>query len=152
MHNLLSEVPNGELFQWRGSHSDFVTVATILAGMTPGGFRAPDIHEKIDAMGEVLLKVIHIDIAPYPDFKSMHEAVPPSIELVLKMMDIIEKKIVFNDMIEDTGVEASEETQIDDLISTLMGYEMVRRLSPYVQFTSGDDNGAPWLGHGDQDL
>jgi hypothetical protein len=137
MYNPLSNVPNEELFQWNGSHSDFVTMVILMTGVSPQGFDDPEIQEKIEAMGEILLNIIKIDITPYPDFKTMYAEVPPSPNLILKIMECLEKHVAFDEMIDGTGVEASLETQAEELYGTLMGWEMVRRLGPYVQFGPG---------------
>lgn len=139
--NPLSNIPSEELFQWNGSHSDFVTMVILMTGVSPNAFDDPEIQEKIKAMGEILLNIVQIDITPYPDFKSMYAVVPPSPDLILKMMDHLEKQVAFDDVIDGTGIEPSVETQADELFSTMMGWEMVRRLTPYVEYAPGNDPG-----------
>jgi len=138
MHNIFSAMSNEDLFQWNGSHSDFITFAILATRLSGTDFDDPQFSEMLDATGESLVHMINIDIAPYPDFTTMRQTIPPSTDLVLKMMDCLAGQLAFDDAVESTGVELSAESQSEDLISTMMGFEMARRLSLLSRGENGD--------------
>ena len=137
MFNIFSAVPSKELFQWQGSQGDFVTFAMLVTRLSGTDFEDPGFPERLHATGQGLLSMISIDIAPHPDFASLYEAVPPSIGLILRMMDCVQNQMAFQEVIENTGVEPSAETQSEQMANVMMGYEMARRL----RLLDGNENG-----------
>jgi len=144
MQNVFSEIPNHDLFQWSGSHSDFVTMVLTMSGPPPTDLNDPDAYKNIDALGELMLKLIRFDIAPYPDFQTMRKVVPPSVDYLVKILVTLESNMAFDEAVDDTGVALSSETQIENMLDIMLSEEMVRRMRPYVRFK--DDPEGPTSG------
>jgi len=128
MFNVFSAMPNEELFRWQGSHGDFVTFAILVTRLSGTDFDDPAFSDKLEVTGEGLLDIVNIDIAPYADFTSLCQAVPPSTNLIMKMMECVSREIAFEDVMEDTGVDPSPESRAEHMTDLMMGYEMARRL------------------------
>jgi hypothetical protein len=143
MHDIFSVMSNDELFQWNGSHSDFITFAILATRLSGTDFDDPHFPEMLDATGETLINMINVDIAPYPNFTTMRQTIPPSTDLVLKMMDCLVGQMAFDDAIKSTGIGLSAESESADLVSTMMGYEMARRLSLLNGGENGDQDPRP---------
>lgn len=124
---------NNEKIKWLGSQGDFISLVEFFEAI--GGFKSAQGRATADELGELFLKVIDIDLAPYPDFHTMRLSVPGSAEpgaIAKKMLERVDEEEQLSDAIEDTGVAPSPETQASNIFSWMVAHDFINKLSKYV--------------------
>lgn len=130
--------PDNEKIKWAGSQADFITLVEFFEAI--GGFTSKDRERKANAdeIGELFLKVIDLNLSPYPDFHTMRVSVSGSsepVEIAQKLLDNMNSEEQLSDAIERTGIEPSPETQASQMLNWMMTNDFINKLSKYVDLS-----------------
>lgn len=122
-----------EKIKWLGSHGDFISLVEFFEAI--GGFKSAQGRAMADELGELFLKVIDIDLTPYPDFHTMKMSVTSSAEpavVAKKILERVDAEEQLSDALEDTGVTPSPEMRANNIFSWMVAHDFINKLSKYI--------------------
>lgn len=125
--------PDDEKIKWSGSQADFISLVEFFEVI--GGFKTPNGKATADQIGELFLKIIDIDLSPYPDFHTMRLSMSGSKEpgdIAKKLLDHIEKEDQLSSALEGTDIEPSDETKANQMLSWMVANDFVDKLSKHI--------------------
>jgi len=126
--------PTGRKLPWRHSQSDFV--AHVRSYAFRGGFRNGTRRLTVDEVGELLLKIYDVDLAPYPDFHAMRVAVPPLVKVKTTarlMLTVLFYIYYMCRMRMAKFFPLSEIDRQEQMACETVARDFLERLSPYVE-------------------
>lgn len=127
---------NDEKIRWAGSQADFISLVEFFEAT--GGFKSKTGAATADEIGELFLKVIDLDLSPYPDFHTMRVSMSGSsepVEIAQKLLDNMNSEEQLSDAIEGTGIEPSPETQASQMLNWMMTNDFINKLSKYIDLS-----------------
>ncbi len=122
-----------EKIKWAGSQADFISLVEFFEATR--GFKSKNGSATADEIGELFLKIVDLDLSPYPDFHAMRVSVSASsepVDIAQKLLDHMHKEGRLSHVLEGTGIEPSQETQANHIFSWMMANNFISKLSQYI--------------------
>lgn len=125
--------PDDEKIKWAGSQADFISLVDFFEAIRAFGSKKG--LATTDEIGELFLKVIDIDLSPYPDFHTMRLSMTGSSgpqDIAKKLLEHVDREDHFADALEGTGVEESLETKANNMLNWMMTHDFIKKLSKHI--------------------
>jgi hypothetical protein len=121
---------------WEATQQGFISFINFFEALH--AFKRPDDTDMTaNEIAAVFMKIIKVDISPYPDFETMRLCVQPEApleEMIMRILAIMENDLRIGNALEGTGVLLSEEEQVRLLVRNFLTNEFINDLSKFVSF------------------
>jgi hypothetical protein len=121
---------------WKVTQESFITIINLFEALN--AFKKSDGSDMTaNELAELFMKIMKVDISPYPDFETMRICVQPELPLedtIAKMIEILEEDLRIQNALEDTGVLLSEEEQRRSLVLNFLTSEFMQEIRKFVSF------------------
>lgn len=129
--------PSGKKkLKWKATQEGFISFINFFE-VLHAFENAGDTYMTANEIAEIFMKIINVDISPYPDFETMRMYVEPAVpleEMVTKMIAVLEEDLRMEDALHSTGVLLSEEEQHRSFIRNFLTNEFINDISKFISF------------------